>query len=131
MRPRNTSAATALAIAGLAVAASPAMATGNHHDDDAVITPKVDCVQPTQYGYVAHFTYKGEDLPSSGLKVEFGEESNWFDSTKNVLKIGSKTMDAGKDGEWIEYFYNGDRSTASRSTSRRARRRRGRSRPPT
>ena len=77
MRPRNTSAATALAIAGLAVAASPAMATGNHHDDDAVITPKVDCVQPTQYGYVAHFTYKGEDLPSSGLKVEFGEESNW------------------------------------------------------
>ncbi len=109
MRPRNTSAATALAIAGLAVAASPAMATGNHHDDDAVITPKVDCVQPTQYGYVAHFTYKGEDLPSNGLKVEFGEDSSWFSSTKNVLKIGSKTMDAGKDGEWIETFYNGDK----------------------
>jgi hypothetical protein len=109
MRPRNTSAATALAIAGLAVAASPALATGNHHDDDAVVTPKVDCVQKTQYGYVAHFTYKGEDLPSNGLKVEFGEESSWWTSTKNVLKIGSKTMDAAKDGEWIQYFYNGDK----------------------
>jgi hypothetical protein len=93
----------------MAVGAAPAMATGGGHHDDAVVTPKVDCVQPTQYGYVAHFTYKGEDLPSSGLKVEFGEESNWFYSTKNVLKIGSKTMDAAKDGEWIDHFYEGDR----------------------
>ena len=67
MRPRNTSAATALAIAGLAVAASPAMATY----DDAVITPMVDCVQETQYGYVAHFTYAADDL-HGGSDVHLG-----------------------------------------------------------
>ena len=62
LRPRNTSAVAALALAATMAAAAPAMATGGYHDDDAVVVPKLDCVQPTQYGYVAHFTYKGEDL---------------------------------------------------------------------
>ena len=108
MRPRNTSTVAALTLATMAAGATPAMATGN----DAVISPKVDCVQPTQSGYVAHFTYKGEGLPNGGYKVEFGEHSTgwpWYLTEKNTLKIGTKSMDAGKDGEWIEYFYSGDR----------------------
>jgi hypothetical protein len=108
MRPRNCSAVAAVTVAAMTVGATPAMATGN----DAVITPKVDCVQPTQSGFVAHFTYKGEGLPNGGYKVAFGEASTgwpWYISEKNILKIGSKTMDAGKDGEWIDWFYTGDR----------------------
>ena len=112
MRPRNISTVAALTLAATAVGAAPAMATGTHSGDDAVITPKVDCVQPTQSGYVAHFTYKGEDISSNGLKVEFGESSTgwpYYKSEKNLLKIGTKSMDASKDGEWIQWFYAGDR----------------------
>ena len=104
MRPRNTSAATALAIAGLAVAASPAMATGTHHSDPD-ITPTVDCVQPTQYGYVAHFTYSAEDMPGGDEFIPAGRDTF---SEKNKLSIGGVTQGSGQQA-WIEIFENGTR----------------------
>src|ERR1044072_8402575 len=105
---RTKSAAGVITLAAMAAGATPAFATNN----DAVITPKVDCVQPTQFGYVAHFTYKGEGISSSGRKVDFGEYSTgwpFYISEKNTLKIGTKTMDAAKDGDWIDWFYTGER----------------------
>ena len=104
MRPSNTSAATALAIAGLAVAASPAMATGSYYDDP-VIAPTVDCVQPTQYGYVAHFTYAADDLPGGSEFIPAGRDTF---SEKNKLSIGGVTQGAGQQA-WIEIFENGTR----------------------
>src|SRR4051794_25227359 len=109
MRLRTTGAAGMVALAAMAVGATPAFATNT---PDGVGTPKVDCVQETQAGYVAHFTYKGEGLPRGGYRVGFGESSSgwpWYISEKNTLKMGTRTMDAGKDGEGIDWFYPGDR----------------------
>ena len=65
-------------------------------------------MQPTQYGYVAHFTYRARICRAAASRSSSARSRTGASSTKNVLKIGSKTMDAGKDGEWIETFYNGD-----------------------
>ena len=85
------------------LSAPPAMATGSH--DDAVITPTVDCVQPTQYGYVAHFTYSAEDLRGGSDFIPAGRDNL---SEKNTLSIGSVTQGAGQQA-WIEIFENGTR----------------------
>src|SRR5918992_3133136 len=103
MRPRRSSAAAALAVGAVMVSAPPAMATGSH--DDAVITPTVDCVQPTQYGYVAHFTYSAEDLRGGSDFIPAGRDNL---SEKNTLSIGGVTQGAGQQA-WIEIFENGTR----------------------
>src|SRR5918992_1307517 len=104
LRPRTTSAAAALTLAAMAAGATPAMATGGSHDD-AVITPMVDCVQPTQYGYVAHFTYSAEDLGGGSDFIPAGRDNF---SEKNKLSIGGVTQGAGQRA-WIEIFENGTR----------------------
>jgi hypothetical protein len=105
MRARTTSATAALALAALAAGATPAMATGGQHDDDAVITPIVDCVQPTQYGYVAHFTYSADDLGGGSDFIPAGRDTS---SEKNKLSIGGVTQGAGQQA-WVETFENGTR----------------------
>jgi hypothetical protein len=102
MRPRTTSATAALTLAAMAAGATPAMATGTH---DAVITPMVDCVQPTQYGYVAHFTYSAEDLRGGSEFIPAGRDTF---SEKNKLSIGAVTQGAGQQA-WIENFEDGSR----------------------
>jgi Collagen triple helix repeat (20 copies) len=104
MRPRSLSAAAALSLAAMTVGATPAMATGSHYGDPD-ITPKVDCVQPTQYGYVAHFTYSAEDLPGGDEFIAAGKDTF---SEKNKLSIGGVTQGAGQQA-WIELFENGSR----------------------
>src|SRR4051794_3905477 len=109
MRLRTTGAAGMVALAAMAVGATPAFATNT---PDGVVTPKVDCVQETQSGYVAHFTYKGEGLPKGGYRVGLGEYSSggpWYISEKNPWKIGPRPREAGKDGGGIDWFYPGDR----------------------
>jgi hypothetical protein len=101
MRPRRmSSAAAALAVASVVVAAPPAMATGS-----ADITPKVDCVQPTQYGYVAHFTYSADRLPGGSEFIPAGRDTS---SEKNKLSIGGVTQGAAQQA-WIEIFEDGSR----------------------
>lgn len=85
--------------------AAPAMATGTHHGDDSVITPIVDCIQPTQYGYVAHFTYSAEELGGGSDFIPAGRDNS---SEKNKLSIGGVTQGAGQQA-WIEIFENGTR----------------------
>jgi Collagen triple helix repeat (20 copies) len=105
MRPRRTSsAAAALAVSSLVVAVPPALATGTHHDDP-VIAPMVDCVQPTQYGYVAHFTYAADDLPGGDEFIPAGRDTF---SEKNKLSIGGVTQGSGQQA-WIEIFRDGSR----------------------
>jgi hypothetical protein len=103
MRPRSTSAAAALALAAMAAGATPAMATGGGHD--AVITPEVDCVQPTRSGYVAHFTYSADDLPGGSEFIPAGRDTS---SEKNKLSIGAVTQGAGQQA-WTEIFEDGSR----------------------
>jgi hypothetical protein len=98
MRLRTASAAGMVACAAMAAGATPAFATNN----DAVVTPKVDCVQPTQYGYVAHFTYKGEGLGWLGQFIAAGKNTS---QEKNILSIPSDTQGAGQQ-DWIERFYD-------------------------
>ena len=95
MRPRTTSAAATLVFAAMAAGATPAMATGSYND--AEITPMVDCVQPTQYGYVAHFTYSADDLGGGSDFIPAGRDTF---TEKNKLSIGGVTQGAGQQA-WI------------------------------
>jgi hypothetical protein len=79
------------------------MATGG--GDDAVITPEVDCVQPTEHGYVAHFTYTAEDLRDGSAFIPAGRDTN---NEKNTLSIGAVTQGAGQQA-WTEIFEDGSR----------------------
>jgi hypothetical protein len=83
--------------------ATPAMATGGGHD--AVITPEVDCVQATQHGYVAHFTYSAEHLHRGSDFIPAGRDTA---GEKNELSIGAVTQGAGQQA-WIEIFEDGSR----------------------
>ena len=63
----------------------------------------VDCVQPTQYGYVAHFTYAADDLPERGLEVE-SRPAATRPATKNKLSIGGVDAGTPASRQWIEIF---------------------------
>lgn len=103
MRARRVSTAAAFALALSAAAATPAMATGG--GQNAVITPEVDCVQETQYGYVAHFTYSAEQLRGGSDFIPAGRDTS---PEKNTLSIGAVTQGAGQQA-WTEIFENSSR----------------------
>jgi hypothetical protein len=79
------------------------MATGG--GQDAVITPEVDCVQSTQYGYVAHFTYTADQLHRGSDFIPAGRDTA---VEKNTLSIGAVTQGAGQQA-WTELFEDGSR----------------------
>ena len=84
-------------VSAFALLVAPAAASAH------TITPVVDCVQKTQYGYVAHFTYAASSLGSDGEFIPAGRDTT---QEKNTLSIGGTTQGAGQQA-WIEQFWDG------------------------
>lgn len=93
--PRLITAAV-LAVLALAV---PAAASAN------VITPEVDCVQPTQFGYVAHYTYTASSLPGGDEFIAAGD--NLSGPEGNVLSVSGVGTQGNGQQPWTETFVDG------------------------